>query len=422
MGKLEEIEARLAARMAEIDKKLGIGGAQSDADTREMRGREPYHLYCDKCGYEWYSSNWDNYCPRSGCTGHAHRYALPQANIGANAARTVLPNAGKRKPASAKAMMEATASRAKTILPDGLSGDLDNPALWETTVEELNQLMGYVKSSPHVASNALYSQIAPTLVFKVVDDPTINAYATIENGAPTIYILSGAIRYANLVSAAYTLACVDAKENGGKSEFMPEFIEAFATCLESFGYSLTPENAAMVGSCGIGYVMMIPEMQRKATSFAAGLIIGILAHEYGHLALGHLYGASQTLEISRNQEREADSFASSVISSSPFGDYAVAGSILWELAWVWQEKHDPQGAVATTHPLASERLTDLIRANPSSAAEFGLIFVEGAAVLPEKDMVAISRRASAALPGNVKYDWTSGVICGWGCQGECNGN
>ena len=76
------------------------------------------------------------------------------------------------------------------------------------------------------------------------------------------------------------------------------------------------------------------------------------------------------LEISRNQEREADSFASSVISSSPFGDYLVFGTILWEAVWVWVER--ATGQIASTHPLASERLADLIRANPSVASEIGL--------------------------------------------------
>jgi len=32
-----------------------------------------YHLYCDKCGHRWYSSHWDNYCPKFGCTGRAHK-------------------------------------------------------------------------------------------------------------------------------------------------------------------------------------------------------------------------------------------------------------------------------------------------------------------------------------------------------------
>ena len=372
MGKLEEIEARLAARMAEIDKKLGIGSSA----TSPMRATT------------------QAYRPESSKS--THQAAAPEGGV-------------------------AFRERIRAVLPDQLQGGLDDPSFWETTPAELDQLMGYVKSSPHVAGNSLYAMIAPKVVFKTIEDPTINAYATVEGQTPMIYMLSGAIRYANLVSAAYVGSVL--VDDGTADSLLPELIEDLALFVAGNDFQISSKAACEFATGhGLNLIMADTTLSRRATSFAAGLIIGILAHEYGHLALGHLYGESATLEISRNQEREADSFASSVISSSPFGDYMVMGSILWELAWVWQEKHDPQGAVATTHPLASERLTDLINANPSAAMQLGLSFVDGSATLSKADMVAISHRASGATPGNVKYDWTSGVICAWGCLGECHGN
>ncbi len=362
MGKMEEIEARLAAKMAEIDRKLGI---TADA-ARSSRAAD---------------------------SGTARRQS------------------GGRP----------IKSRIRSVLPDQLQGDVNDPAFWETTPAELDQLMGYVKSSPHVAGNALYAAIGPNLAFKASSDPSINAYATVEGQTPTIYMLAGAIRYANLVSAAYVASAL--VDNAAGGETLPEMVEDLALFVEQNNFQISSAAACdFAADRGLNLVMADPTLSRKATSFAAGLIVGILAHEYGHLALGHLYGESATLEISRNQEREADSFASSVISSSPFGDYMVMGSILWELAWVWQEKHDPNGMVATTHPLSSERLTDLINANPSAAEQLGLSFADGSVALSKADMVAVSRKASGAVPGNVKYDWTSGVICAWGCLGECNGN
>lgn len=330
MGKMEEIDARLAAKMAEIDGKLGkLGlGKSSAAGGSEMQNAE-------------------------GAMHNADGGAGQSMGEGASSSAALL-------------------GRIRSILPDQRAGDIGNPALWETTPAELNQIMGYVKNSPHVVSNALYSQIGPKLSFKLVDDPTINAFATIENGTPAIYLLNGAVRYANIVAASYALTHLNPQASNKTRALLPELIGEFASFIRSCQYSLTAEKAVEFGATGPGMAMLDPVLSRKATSCAAGLLIGILAHEYGHLALGHLYGASQTLEISRNQEREADSFASSVISSSPFGDYAVVGFILWELVWVWQEKENPGGIVASTHPLASERLADLIRANPSSAAAFGL--------------------------------------------------
>ena len=364
MGKLEEIEARLAAKMAEIDSKLGGNGTPS-------AGR-----------------------------------SVPVGTRGSGNNRGEVSIRG----------------RIRAVLPDQLKGDLDNPSLWETTPAELGQLMGYVMSSPHVVGNALYAQIGSELSFKTVGDPIINAYATIEGQTPTICIFNGAIRYANLISAAYVGSTL-VDDGGAEGWTLPALISDFARFVADNGFQIVPDAACdFARDHGLNLIMGDPTLSRKATSFAAGLLVGILAHEYGHLALGHLYGSSATLEISRNQEREADSFASSVISSSPFGDYMVMGAILWELAWVWQEKHDPRGTVATTHPLASERLTDLINANPSAAAQLGLSFADSPGTLSPADMVAIGRKASGATPDNAKYDWTSGVICVWGCLGECHGN
>ena len=96
-----------------------------------------------------------------------------------------------------------------------------------------------------------------------------------------------------------------------------------------------------------------------------------MAHELGHIALAHILGRTPSLEVSRNQEREADSFASSVVSTSPFGDYLVAGQIIWSLIMVWGE-HTGNVEIATSHPLERERLMDFIRANEAKAASIGI--------------------------------------------------
>ena len=56
-----------------------VRGAVAEPEP-EVRASGTYHLYCEKCGHEWYSNHWDNYCPKSGCTGRARKYAMPVAN------------------------------------------------------------------------------------------------------------------------------------------------------------------------------------------------------------------------------------------------------------------------------------------------------------------------------------------------------
>ena len=108
----------------------------------------------------------------------------------------------------------------------------------------------------------------------------------------------------------------------------------------------------------------------KAKSISAGLMLGIIAHECGHQSLGHVLKTGETvnLDISRNQEREADSFASSVISSSPFGEYILAGTLFWYYALANQQRDSNE----TTHPLAKERFENYVRSNKALAASLGI--------------------------------------------------
>ncbi len=97
----------------------------------------------------------------------------------------------------------------------------------------------------------------------------------------------------------------------------------------------------------------------------------VISHELGHIALCHTLGRNVNMEISRNQEREADSFAASVASSSPFSDYIVAGGIFWWVIMAWVDAAS-DNTEETTHPHSQERLMDYIRSNRDQAEEIGV--------------------------------------------------
>jgi hypothetical protein len=122
---------------------------------------------------------------------------------------------------------------------------------------------------------------------------------------------------------------------------------------------------------GVDRHLADPAVAHKAQSFAVGMMAYVIGHELGHIALGHTLCASANLEVSRNQEREADSFASSVISTCPFGEYLVTGPVVWDLVWVWCQ-YAGNDRMATTHPLSRERLLDFIRANAAQSAALGI--------------------------------------------------
>ena len=245
--------------------------------------------------------------------------------------------------------------------------------MWDTSDAELGQLMAYVTSSSHVTTNTRYAQTAAGLSFQIDRETNdVNAYASVdEDGGESIVLLGGMIRMANLLSAAYVgSGVVDASGNRNDGLLVRAVSALGRYCLVCKG-AISPKQACRFAlRHGLHRIMGDSALRRKAKSFSAGMITCILAHELGHLALGHCCGEHPNLEVSRNTEREADSFASSVISSSPFGDYLIIGSILCESVWVWVQ--NATGAIETTHPLARERLADLIRANPSTAAELGM--------------------------------------------------
>ena len=116
-----------------------------------------------------------------------------------------------------------------------------------------------------------------------------------------------------------------------------------------------------------------PAIRQKAVSYSSGMLISVMAHETGHLVLGHLLsdgGTKPNLEISRNHEREADSFASSVISASPFGEYIFAGTLFMHYALVVQSDDDTDAR--RSHPLSKERFFNFVRANPDKASAMGV--------------------------------------------------
>ena len=341
--RMDELDARIAARMAAVDDRLktrlGTGSAATPAQPRAVAPPP-----------------------------------AARAAVAVPAAAGVAPQPAT--PARIRAAIRAVAGikAAEDLDP------MEVARLWSTSTAELQQLMSYVCTSPHVTSNPHYAKVADDLHFVIAkEDPMINAFATIGEyaqvpgipaDAPMIYLLNGATLYAKLISAAFVMSRLVLDADPSMENPMPIFVTLIGNWVVQNGCEITEEGVAeFAGELGLHYIMANNGLYRKVSSFASAIIICVLAHEFGHLSLGHVHGRSVNLEISRNQEREADSFASSVISSGPFGGYMVLGTVLWELVWVWLET--VTGEPATTHPLSSERLADLIRANPSAAAELG---------------------------------------------------
>jgi len=108
-----------------------------------------------------------------------------------------------------------------------------------------------------------------------------------------------------------------------------------------------------------------PAQRVLATDIMRGIVTNVLAHEMGHLVYGHTDGPESLHEVSRNSEREADSFAASALSTMPHPERALLGSVLFWSCLIHQSRLGSTER-AVTHPLNVERLNAMIHSMPSA--------------------------------------------------------
>lgn len=238
---------------------------------------------------------------------------------------------------------------------------------------EMEQLYRYVVTAPFVAENLQYSNRLKGLPFVyIATNDVVNAAAgrrIVEKDGKkgfafhTVFF-GGAARYARLVGLAAAL------QDAGHKDMLKKFVAAMpcrfcARCAEG-------DCVEFISANGLSAALADEKIRQRAVSYSSGTIVSVLAHECGHHVFGHLlsFREKKNLEIDRNEEREADSFASSVISASPFGEYIFAGTLFWHYAVAMQS--DGASDAESNHPLSRERFENFVRANAEKAAAMGI--------------------------------------------------
>ena len=238
---------------------------------------------------------------------------------------------------------------------------------------EMIQMYGYVVQAPFVIENLQYrDRIGKVDFVYIATNDVVNAFAgrrvVEQDGKKSLafhtVFLGGAARYARMVGLAAA-----AQDSGNKG-----LLQKFIANIPPYMCAECGEKNAMayLRRSGVADFLSDAAVRQKAISYSSGTIVSALAHESGHHALGHLLSISEktNLEIDRNQEREADSFASSVISASPFGEYIFAGTLFWHYALAAQS--DSGNGLNRDHPLSRERFENFVRANAEKAAAMGI--------------------------------------------------
>ena len=245
----------------------------------------------------------------------------------------------------------------------------------ESTESEISQLFELVRHSSLVQENGQYAAFMKDVgfVFAATNDE-VNAVASRRVGRDgkmvrTITCYAGEARFAK------TIALAAAAELSGERGIVGKMMEKMTPRL-CFRLGVK-DSVGLIRECGLDRFILDDAVRAKAKSIAAGGIVGTLAHEVGHQVLGHNFQEGKDClnnEVRRNFESQADLFAASVMSSSPFGEYVFAGRVF--ALWVSMRQTDPLlekiPARELDHPINKERFIALVMANKEKATALGI--------------------------------------------------
>lgn len=229
------------------------------------------------------------------------RLAALERRLDARLAESGVGEGASAVPTGRRSALPGKAARMEGLPPEQVFLEYATPCEAEAV-----QLFEYVRNSAHVRENALYAGILGATRFSFApEDDTLNAYATLlegEGGAvvPAVFLLGGATRFGRVAALAV------AATRGGDDTAGERFLSLVKR--EGLGDIGLEWVVHAVQEAGLVSALADDKTLARAKSVSAGLFLGILAHEAGHLALGHLYRAEGggNNDISRNQEREAD--------------------------------------------------------------------------------------------------------------------
>jgi hypothetical protein len=220
----------------------------------------------------------------------------------------------------------------------------------------IDEVKGLVFANPHVTSNQAYQMKCNlTLVKPYTENMRVNAGASMGPQGPVIHLYDGYLNFLLAVNQIF---------KDRKLEKFKILAEMYTSANGSFTFSYKDA----VRMAGEGF------QPGEVLDDVCYCFFYTIAHELGHCCLDHIlspgYGDAP-LDVSRNQEREADSFADCVVTSSIFKDKLFLAHLKCSMAWVFLQKASGQDQ-ATTHPLAIERLKNCLRDNSDVARGYGL--------------------------------------------------
>lgn len=240
----------------------------------------------------------------------------------------------------------------------------------------IRRLMRQVRLVSHVQENTRHRQVAADCWIHLCSrrpDPNACAHAAPEPcdecGEPrpagkalTILVNRGLGQFAGLLAAVAASPLMLARDDSRYADCRAGLARCAGVLDDPAGVDGPLAGALMehaIRAC------TVPGLMPLAIDVASGMIAFIMAHELAHLSYGHVLGTETSLEVSRNSEREADSFAASVLVGLPNPDRVLIGGVIWWSCLATAEQMRA-GSAPATHPMSRARLQSLIESAPSA--------------------------------------------------------
>lgn len=226
-----------------------------------------------------------------------------------------------------------------------------NESAYEQRLSKLKQLFILVTTNDVVSHNEEYRRKAEKTSLMYSESQSMGEVYATQNSE--IHVSDGFVNFVAAIDATFRSGTVDG-------------IKDLAGIISSNHGKFTAGDLS-------DYISTLDNVKENgAATFS--IILAVIAHELGHICLDHIHSPGydgQPLEVSRIQERQADSFASAIIESSVFREYLFEATLKLWLAFALIDKVFGSDT-ATTHPLSVERLKDTIRNQSELAREMGI--------------------------------------------------
>lgn len=131
-------------------------------------------------------------------------------------------------------------------------------------------------------------------------------------------------------------------------------------------------KSAIMGCVGTDFLLRLWDkfhldedsvQEEVSRMYAKTILMSVVAHECGHVCLGHApyEGQDMNLSISRNDERQADSWASAVLQSCCLGAQGAVASVMNIIGLMWAHEISEKELRFSSHPMHMERLDGVLQ-------------------------------------------------------------